>query len=182
MTVAVDFFSTLDGFGYGEGWPGYFGLEGPGMFDWVYEQLDRDHTMLMGANTYRVLSEIVASGDDGTFPQMAALPKLVFSSTLEEPLSWANATLVREDAVTAVRAMKERDDRFLRTIGSFTLARSLLAAGVVDRLRVMVFPLVLGETGRQPVFEGLPDLELDLVSARTLDGRLQLLEYVPKVR
>ena len=109
------------------------------------------------------------------------MPKVVFSSTLEEPLSWANTELVDGDAVEAVRDMKQRDSRPLRTLGSLSLCRSLLEAGVVDRFRVVVFPVITGATGKERIFDGYPDVALELVESRTFDGRLQLLEYVPTV-
>ena len=112
---------------------------------------------------------------------LTAMPKVVFSSTLKEPLSWANTELVDGDPVEAVRDMKQRDSRPLRTIGSVSLCRSLLAAGVVDRFRVVVFPVITGATGKDRIFDGYPDIALDLVESRTFDGRLQLLEYVPTV-
>ena len=112
---------------------------------------------------------------------MGAMPKVVFSSTLEEPLKWANTELVSGDAVEAVRAMKERDERPLRTLGSVALSRSLLAAGLVDRFRVVIFPVITGATGKERIFDGYPDIALELVETRTFDGRLQLLEYVPTV-
>ena len=128
------------------------------------------------------MAGIVAAGEDPTFPRMAELPKVVFSSTLRPPLTWANTRLVGDDAVAAVGELKERETLPMRTIGSFLLSRSLLRAGLVDRLRLMVFPLILGKSGRQRILDDLPDLDLTMVSARTLDGRLQLLEYAPKAR
>jgi dihydrofolate reductase len=181
-TLSVDYFSSLDMYAYGEGHSAYFGLAGPQMFDWVNEQLAGDHIMLMGATTYRAMAEIVASGDDPTFPRMAELPKIVFSSSLSEPLTWANTKLIKDDAVTAVAGLKKSATEPMRTIGSLSLSTSLLRAGLVDRLRLMVFPLILGTSGRQRLFEHLPDVDLELAEARTLDGRLQLLEYVPTLR
>ena len=181
-TLSVDYFTSLDGYAGADGMEGYFGLGGPGMFDWINEQLERDHVMLMGANTYRVMAEIVESGDDPTFPRMAALPKVVFSSTIRPPLSWANTRLVDTDAVEAVAELKATEALPMRTIGSLSLSRSLLAAGLVDRVRIMLFPLVLGRSGHERAFDGLPDLNLTMVSSRVLDGRLQLLEYVPERR
>jgi dihydrofolate reductase len=89
--------------------------------------------------------------------------------------------LVTGDPVQAVREMKRRDSRHLHTLGSVSLCRSLLAAGEVDRFRVVVFPVITGATGKDRIFDGYPDVALDLVEARTFDGRLQLLEYVPTV-
>lgn len=181
-TLMVDYFSTLDGFGYGEDAEAYFGLSGPGMFDWISEQTAGDHLMIMGANTYRTMADIVAGQDDPQSVRMAELRKIVFSGTIQPPLSWANTELRREDAVAGVRELKDSESGLIRTIGSLSLSRSLLAAGLVDRIRMMIFPLILGATGRERILDGLPDLDLQLVSARTLDGRLQLLEYAPTIR
>ena len=108
-------------------------------------------------------------------------PKLVFSSTLDEPLDWANSTLVPGDAVEAVRSMKAEGSTGLRTIGSVSLCRSLLEAGLVDRFRVVVFPVITGTTGRERIYDEYPDVALDMTDSRTFDGRIQLLEYVPRV-
>lgn len=177
--LTADFLVSLDGCAAAEGWPAYFGLEGPEMFAWMDEQMAIDHTMVMGATTYRMMAEIVAEGDDPSFERMAELPKLVFSSTLEPPLSWPNTRLVAEDAVAALPRLKAEQTLPMRTIGSVSLCRSLLHAGQVDRLRLLVFPLVLGVSGSERIFDGLPDLDLTLVESRTFDERLQLLEYVP---
>jgi dihydrofolate reductase len=110
------------------------------------------------------------------------MPKMVFSSTLEAPLSWANTELVDRDPVGAVREMKQEASRPpMSTLGSLTLCRSLLEAGLVDRFRVVVFPVITGATGKERIFDGYPDVALELVDRRTFDGRLQLLEYVPTV-
>ena len=109
------------------------------------------------------------------------MSKVVFSSTLTEPLAWANTRLVTGDAVEAVRAMKEDSGIELRTLGSVSLCRSLITAGVVDRFQVVVFPVVTGATGQDRIYDGYPDLKLDLVKSRTFEGGLQLLEYVPTV-
>lgn len=179
--LLVDFISSLDGYGSAEGWPGYWGLEGPEYLSWLEESPESGYTALMGANTYRLLSGYAADADDDSFAQLNAMPKVVFSSTLTEPLEWAKARVVAEDAVEAVRSLKAETPHGLRTIGSPTLCRSLLAAGLVDRLRVVVFPVITGSTGRGRMYDGYPDVSLEMVASRTFDGRLQLLEYVPKV-
>jgi len=109
------------------------------------------------------------------------MSKTVFSSTLEEPLEWANTRLIHDDPVEAVREMKEHGTESMRTLGSLTLCRSLLEAGLVDRFRVVVFPVITGATGRDRIYDGYPDVALEMVGNRTFDGRLQLLEYVPRI-
>ncbi|HEY7268482.1 MAG TPA: dihydrofolate reductase family protein [Dehalococcoidia bacterium] len=178
--LLVDFITSLDGYGAAEGWPGFWGLEGPEYLAWLEDQPEADYTILMGANTYRLMSELAAAGEPGT-DTLAGLPKVVFSSTLTEPLAWPNTRLVSHDPVEAVREMKNNGAESMRTIGSLTLCRSLLMAGLVDRFRVVVFPVITGRTGRDRIYDEYPDVSLDMVSSRTFDGRLQLLEYVPTV-
>jgi dihydrofolate reductase len=175
--LMVDFITSLDGYASAEGWPGFWGLEGPEYLGWLGQQ--PDHTILMGAKTYQLMAGFAASGEEGV-DQLTQMPKVVFSRSLQAPLPWANARLVSGDAVEAVRTMKEGDTE-LRTLGSLSLCRTLIAAGLVDRFRVVVFPVVTGVTGRERIYDGYPDLALDLVESRTFDGRIQLLEYVPTV-
>ena len=179
--LLVDFIISLDGYASAEGWPGYWGLEGPEYLAWLDESPERDYTALMGANTYRLMSGFAETADDGSLEMLTEMSKVVFSSTLEEPLAWANTRLVSDDPVEAVRSFKAEGAPGLRTIGSLTLCRSLLEAGLVDRFRVVVFPVITGRTGRERIYDGYPDVGLELVASRTFDGRLQLLEYVPTV-
>ena len=181
--LLVDFITSLDGYASGKGWPGWWGLEGPEYLAWLGEQ--PPVTYLMGANTYRLMfgftgGELPAE-EEASVDELTRAPKVVFSASLEEPLPWANTTLVRGDAVQAVRAMKEEGSGILSTLGSVSLSRSLLRAGIVDRFRVVMFPVITGATGAERIYDGYPDVALDLVASRTFDGRLQLLEYVPTV-
>ena len=181
-SLTVDFIISLDGYAAAEGWPGYWGMEGPEYLGWIAEDAEPEHTVLMGATTYRLMSGFAGEmPDDPGLAALTAMPKVVFSSTLAAPLSWANTELVDGDPVQAVQDMKRGDSRRLRTLGSLSLCRSLLKAGVVDRFRVVVFPVITGATGRERIFDGYPDIALDLVESRIFDGRLQLLEYVPRV-
>jgi dihydrofolate reductase len=180
--LMVDFITSLDSYGTADQWPGYWGMEGPEYLAWLEEEGEQEHTVLMGATTYREMSGYAAEmPDDPGLAGMTAMPKVVFSSTLQPPLTWANTELVAGDAVEAVREMKRREARPLRTVGSVRLCQSLLAGGLVDRLRVVIFPVITGTTGMQRLFDGYPDIALDLVETRTFDDRLQLLEYVPTV-
>ena len=179
--LLVDFITSLDGYGAAEGWPGWWGLQGPEYLTWLGESPEADYTILMGATTYRVMSGFAAEGEPGT-DVLAGMSKVVFSSTLSEPLAWANTELVSQDAVAAVREMKDKEgSRSMRTIGSLTLCRALLKAGLVDRFRVVVFPVITGSSGQDRIYDGYPDVALDMVDSRTFDGRIQLLEYVPTV-
>jgi dihydrofolate reductase len=178
--LLIDFITSLDGYGAAEGWPGFWGLEGPEYLAWLGDQPEADYAVLMGANTYRLMHGVVADGEPGT-DALADMSKIVFSSTLTEPLSWANSRLVTEDPVEAVRQLKAHGTGSMRTIGSLTLCRSLLAAGLADRFRVVVFPVITGSSGHDRIYDGYPDVSLEMVRSRTFDGRLQLLEYVPTV-
>ena len=178
--LLIDFITSLDGYGAADGWPGWWGLEGPEYLAWLGEQPEADYMVLMGATTYRVMSGLAAGGEPGT-DALAGLSKVVFSTTLSEPLAWPNTQLIARDAVQAVREMKDKGSRSMRTIGSLTLCRSLLIAGLVDRFRVVIFPVITGATGRERIYDGFPDVALDMISSRTFDGRIQLVEYVPSI-
>jgi dihydrofolate reductase len=182
-TYTVDLFTTLDGFGTGP--VGYWGKEGPELV----EQRDqvffagKDETLVFGANTYRLMAGFAAEGGEyPSFESLSARQKIVISRTLEEPLTWANSTLISEDALDAVPRLKAESPVPLRSHGSISMNRALLAAGLVDRLEVMVFPVITGESGENPILADLPDIDLELVDSRLLDGRVQQLVYVPTVR
>jgi dihydrofolate reductase len=188
--LLVDFITSLDGYASADGWPGWWGLEGPEYLAWLGEQ--PPVTYLMGANTYRLMSGFAGgetppgtaemeAEEEASVDELTRAPKVVFSASLEEPLTWANTTLVRGDAVQAVRAMKEEGSGILSTLGSVSLSRSLLRAGIVDRFRVVMFPVITGATGAERIYGGYPDVALDMIDHRTFDGRIQLLEYVPRV-
>jgi dihydrofolate reductase len=178
--LMIDFITSLDGYGAAEGWPGWWGLEGPEYLAWLGNQPEASYMVLMGANTYRVMSELATEGEPGT-DELAGLSKIVFSSTLKEPVSWPNTQLVNRDAVEVVRELKETGTEPMRTLGSLTLCRSLMNAGLVDRFRVVVFPVITGSTGHDRIYDGYPDVSLEMIGNRTFDGRLQLLEYKPTV-
>ncbi|MGH2753069.1 MAG: dihydrofolate reductase family protein, partial [Actinomycetota bacterium] len=188
--LLVDFITSLDGYASAEGWPGWWGLQGPEYLAWLDEQ--PDVTYLMGAKTYRLMSGFAAGETPGGTDEftddeeesvggLTRATKMVFSASLEEPLTWANATLVRGDAVEVVREMKRDGSGLMSTLGSISLCRSLLRAGLVDRFRVVMFPVITGATGAERIYDGYPDVALDMIDRRTFDGRIQLVEYRPRV-
>jgi len=188
--LLVDFITSLDGYASAEGWPGWWGLQGPEYLAWLGEQ--PEVTYLMGANTYRLMSgfaageppagqEDFATDEETSVGELTRASKVVFSASLEEPLAWANSTLVPGDAIEAVRAMKEDGSGLLSTIGSLSLCRSLLRAGLVDRFRVVMFPVITGATGAERIYDGYPDVALEMIDNRTFDRSIQLVEYRPSV-
>jgi dihydrofolate reductase len=107
------------------------------------------------------------------------MPATVISTTLEGPLDWPDATVVKGDAVDVVARLKEESDVPLRSHGSLAMNRALMAAGLVDRVQVTLFPVITGQTGTSPIFAGAQDFDLELLGQRTLDGRTQELIYKP---
>lgn len=189
--LIVDLITSLDGYASAEGWPGWWGMESPEYLAWLQEEGEKNYTFLMGANTYRLMSGMSeqAAAEDSEFSAdegaaltgLAGVPKIVFSSTLQAPLTWPNSELVTGDPVEAVSRIKRSRTGPFSTLGSLTLCRTLLTAGLVDRFRLVVFPVITGRTGRERVYDGYPDVSLEMVGNRTFDGQLQLLEYVPTV-
>jgi dihydrofolate reductase len=175
-TFTVDLFTTVDGFGSGP--VAYWGKEGPELVEQRARTYgDPDQTLVFGANTYRLMQRFAPAEDDPSHAPLNAARKLVISRTLEEPLAWTNCTLIKADALEAIPRLKAESPVPLRSHGSISMNRALLAAGLVDRLELMVFPVITGATGEDPILAGLPDLDLELVDSRVFDGRVQQLVY-----
>ena len=180
-TFSVDFFCSLDGNGSAKGWPGYWGKEGPEIVEDRVRTFAQDQVLVFGATTFRQFRKFVTVFDEPYYGSLNSLPKIVFSSTLEEPLGWQNSTVLNEDAVTAIERLKRETETPMRSHGSISLNRALLAAGLVDRLEVMVFPAITGRAGYASLFHDGPEFDLELVESTVLDGRTQKLVYIPHV-
>jgi dihydrofolate reductase len=186
-TYTFDVFSSLDGFASisGGDWGGYWGKQGPELLDHRHALYGPEQRMVFGANTYRAFARMLASSTeesevrDPWVARMRDLPATVISSTLEGPLDWPDATVVSGDAVDVVARLKEESDVPLRSHGSLSMNRALMGAGLVDLVQVTIFPVITGQTGDEPVFEGAADFDLELMETRTLDGRTQELIYRP---
>jgi dihydrofolate reductase len=111
--------------------------------------------------------------------RMRNLPTTVVSTTLPGRLDWPDATVVRGDAVDVVARLKEESEVPLRSHGSLSMNRALMAAGLVERVQVTLFPVITGQTGTDPIFQGAADFDLELIESRALDGRIQELIYRP---
>lgn len=179
-TLTVDFFCSVDGYGMAEGWPGYWGKEGPEVVADRVRTFEKDEVLLFGANTFRLFRMLVTRFEGPTNAALTASDKIVFSRTLgTEPVEWENTTVIDEDAVAAVERLKRTTDVPMRCHGSVSLNRALLAAGLVDRVELMVFPAVSGRAGRVPLFHDGPEYDLELLESTVLDGRTLKLAYKP---
>jgi dihydrofolate reductase len=186
-TYTFDVFSSLDGYGgvSGGDWGGYWGKQGPGLLAHRLALYSAEQRMVLGANTYRLFASMLASEPeesdvhDPWVTRMRSLPATVVSTTLDGPLDWPDATIGRGDAVDVVARLKEESDVPLRSHGSLSMNRALMAAGLVDYVQVTIFPVITGQTGDDPLFRGAADFDLHLIESRTLDGHIQELIYRP---
>ncbi len=185
-SYTFDVFSSLDGYGAASAnWTGYWGKQGPELLERRLALYQTDQRMVFGANTYRDFTQMLADSTeesevrDPWVTQMWHMPATVVSTTLNEPLDWPDATVVNGDAVDVVARLKKESDVPLRSHGSLSMNRALMAAGLVDRVQVTLFPVITGQTGLMRIFEGAQDFDLELVEHRTLDGHTQELIYQP---
>ena len=187
-TYTFDVFSSLDGYGSygGDGdWGGYWGKQGPELLAHRFASFEGEHRMVFGATTFRNFVQMLAESTDGSdvrdpwVTRMRNMPTTVVSSTLDGPLDWPDVRVVRGDAVEIVARLKEESDVPLRSHGSLSLNWALMAAGLVDRLQLTIFPVLTGRSGTEPVLGGAGDFDLELLEHRTLDGRIQELVYRP---
>ncbi|MDX6586064.1 MAG: hypothetical protein QOI31_537 [Solirubrobacterales bacterium] len=187
-TYTFDVFTSLDGFGAASAnWSGYWGKQGPDLLERRLAQHSPEQRMVFGANTFRAFVRMLSSSTeesevhDPWVTRMISLPATVVSTTLEEPLDWADATLVSGDAIDVVARLKEESEVPLRSHGSLSMNRALMAAGLVDFVQVTLFPVITGETGLDPIFKGAADFDLELIENVTLDGHTQELIYRPSL-
>ncbi|MFJ8796284.1 dihydrofolate reductase family protein [Streptomyces sp. NPDC102487] len=186
VTYTFDVFSSLDGFGAAGGnWTGYWGKQGPELLDHRLALYDEAQRMVFGANTYRAFARMLAESTEDSdvrdpwVTRMRNLPTTVVSSTLEGPLDWPDAEVASGDAVDVVARLKKDSAVPLRSHGSLSMNRALMAAGLVDRVQMTLFPVITGRTGLEPIFGGASDFDLELIEHRTLDGDIQELVYRP---
>jgi dihydrofolate reductase len=187
-TYTFDVFASLDGYGsYGPGgdWGGYWGKQGPELLEHRLAQYGGEQRMVFGANSYRQFVQMLATSTEDSdvrdpwVTRMTNLPATVVSSTLDGPLDWPDATIARGDAVDVAARLKEESEVPLRSHGSLSMNMALMAAGLVDRVQVTIFPVITGKTGTDPIFGGAADFDLELLESRTLDGRTQEMTYRP---
>jgi len=184
-TYTFDVYSTLDGYGSFSGgdWGGYWGKQGPEFLDHRLAVSSEEQRMVLGANTFRQFLQLIGQADESDLDpvniRMRRMPTTVVSTTLAGPFEWPDATIVSGDAVDVVARLKEESEVPLRSHGSLSMNRALMAAGLVDRVQVTLFPVITGQTGTEPIFEDAADFDLELIESRTFDGHIQELIYRP---
>ncbi|WP_405797245.1 dihydrofolate reductase family protein [Streptomyces sp. NBC_01506] len=181
QTLTADVFISADGWAGGETSPGYFGYFGPDLEEWITAESALPQLVVLGRRTYEALAGLPEEARDAGWRRMSELETVVFSTTLETA-TWPSTRVCRDDLVGEIKRLKAGSDVPLRTMGSLSVVRQLLGAGLVDRLRLMTFPLLVGESGRERFFVDVQSAELELVGHRALDGRVLLVEYRPTGR
>src|SRR3954467_4291235 len=185
-----DVFSTFDGYGSyvdGADWGGYWSKQGPELLQHPAALFGRPQRMVYGATTFREVAGIFSAGIDPNNldewnVRLRKLPATVLSSTLGDTLGWPDAVIERGDAGEVVARLKEESDVPLRSQASLSLNWALMAAGLVDRMQVTIFPVITGRNGISPILRGAGDFDLELLESRTLDGHTQELVYRPTPR
>jgi dihydrofolate reductase len=133
---------------------------------------------LLGRVTYESFAGAWPEREGEFADKMNSMPKYVVSSTLEEPLEWNNSTLVQGDLAEEVRKLKEQDGGPILVAGSATLVHSLIENNLVDELRVMVFPVMIGG-GKRPFPESRQRKAFKLTDTRTFGSGVAVLTYEP---
>jgi dihydrofolate reductase len=177
-SLTVDIFVSVDGWAGSDGLPGYFGYLGPQLEEWIMAELAAPQLVVMGRRTYQALAGLPEEAHGKSWARMAQLDKTVFSRTLTH-VAWPNTRICSRDLIDEIQDMKVGGNLPVRTMGSLSLARQLIRAGLVDRLRLMTFPLIAGPSGRDAAFADMASVGLELAGHRALDGRVLLVEYRP---
>jgi dihydrofolate reductase len=182
--VVATLFSSVDGYATGrdpEDMDWAVNYQGPETLQLGLDAIRDSDLMVLVRVTYEMFAGYwpTASPEvEGDFAElMNRTPKMVFSSTLTEPLAWQNTSLNRGDVAYEILRLKQQPGRDIGIWGSVALVRSLLRLGLLDRLQLQVYPVVLGTTGTKPILEGFDRTTLRLVDSRVLDGQVVLLDY-----
>jgi dihydrofolate reductase len=176
--LAVNMFISLDGFtGGGQDW-GIRAQPGPELRAYHLQVLQEPQVIVLGRVTYQDMAGYWPTSSEPAAPAMNRLSKLVFSNTLKPPLTWDNSRLVTGDAAARIQDLKAQEGDPLYCAGSISLATTLLNAGLVDRLRLVVFPIALGMTGTKPLFpRDSQPIRMNQVAATVLDSTVTVLDY-----
>ena len=148
----------------------------------VAAQADAADTMLFGRNTFEEFAGFwPQQGSDVPFADVINnTPKVLVSTTLKS-VDWEPTTIIDHDVVESIMALKEQPGRDISITGSPTLVRTLLREGLLDELRLLVHPIVVGHGKKLFADEDQP-IPLKLLEARTFQTGVQAMTYVPADR
>ena len=156
------------------GWTFQFDA-GPEFEKFKYEELQASDAQLLGRITYDGFAKAWPSIEGEFGDKMNSMPKYVVSTTVEHP-EWNNTTVIRGDIADEVRKLKEQYERDILIAGSARLVQSLIEQDLVDELRLMVFPILLG-TGKR-LFGDTSDVKrLQLAETKPLGDGVTILTY-----
>jgi dihydrofolate reductase len=177
--VIVEAEVSLDGVIGGqrpEFWTQVFKHHGADVSDYLKNLLFRPDALLMGRKTYEFFAQVWPTRNGEDADKINSMPKYVASRSLKEPLAW-NATLMKGDIAKEIGALKEQPGGDLLQYGVGDLTQTMLQHGLIDELRLVVYPFVFGRGAR--VFENFDITGLRLLDAKTFSTGAVALHYQP---
>jgi dihydrofolate reductase len=177
--LVVTEYVTLDGIFEEPGnWSGPFFDQEAGMFK--YEELFASDVQLLGRLTYEGFAAAWPTYNDemGFADRMNGMPKYVVSTTLDKA-DWTNSHIIRDDVPKEVAKLKQQDGGNILVAGSGQLVETLLAHGLVDEVRLMLHPIVLGK-GKRLFRDGIDTTVMTLLNTKPFASGIVVLTYEPK--
>jgi dihydrofolate reductase len=178
--IIVEAEVSLDGVIGGESlefWAQVFKYHGADVTEYLKNLLFAPDALLMGRKTYEFFAQVWPARNGEDADRINRMPKYVASRSLKEPLAW-NATLLKGDIAKAVGQLKEQSGRDLLQYGVGELTQTMLQHGLVDELRLVAFPFVVGRGPR--VFENFANTSLKLLDTKTFSTGAVALHYQPR--
>ncbi|MCI0710628.1 MAG: dihydrofolate reductase family protein [Chloroflexi bacterium] len=175
--IIVEAEVSLDGIMNGpDFWGQVFKYHGNDVTDYLDDLLFVPDALLMGRTTYEVFAEVWPAREGKNADRINSMPKYVASRTLQEPLAW-NATLLKGDVAKELAKLKQESGNDLLQYGVGELTKTMLRHGLVDEIRLLVFPFIFGEGPR--VFENIDTTTMKLLETRTFSTGVVALHYQP---
>ncbi len=141
------------------------------------EESSASDALLLGRVTYQGFAAVWPQSNDEGADYFNSVRKYVVSRTLEEPLEWSNSTLIKDNVVEEITSLKQQDGKDITVHGSATLVQTLMQHGLVDRYRLLVYPVVLGK-GKRLFEEDIP-ATLNLLGSQSFSSGVVALVYEP---
>jgi dihydrofolate reductase len=173
--LVVTEFISLDGVIENPGWTFKYWNDEIAAFKG--EETSNSDALLLGRVTYDGFSQAWPNSPDEGAPYFNNVKKYVVSNTLTNP-EWNNTSVISDNVVEQIKQLKQQDGTNITVHGSGKLAQFLIANGLVDQLRLLVYPVVIGKGQR--LFENGPEVAFNLIETRTLNGGVVAMIYGPE--